>query len=52
MYTIEASYYNKLENIRVANFHVIHFMLRWHSCLSAKVNKNANLGYSHDRGLS
>ena len=26
--------------------------LRWHGCLSAKVNKNANLGYSHDRGLS
>ena len=26
--------------------------LRWHGCLSAKVNKNANLGYSHDWGLS
>ena len=26
--------------------------LRWHSSLSAKVTKNANLGYSHDRGLS
>ena len=26
--------------------------LRWHSSLSAKVIKNANLGYSHDRGLS
>ena len=26
--------------------------LRWHGRLSAKVNKNANLGYSHDRGLS
>ena len=27
-------------------------MLRWHGSLSAKVTKNANLGYSHDRGLS
>ena len=27
-------------------------VLRWHGHLSAKVNKNANLGYSHDRGLS
>ena len=27
-------------------------ILRWHSSLSAKVTKNANLGYSHDRGLS
>ena len=26
--------------------------LRWHGRLSAKVTKNANLGYSHDRGLS
>jgi len=26
--------------------------LRWHGRLSAKVAKNANLGYSHDRGLS
>ena len=26
--------------------------LRWHGSLSAKVNKNAILGYSHDRGLS
>jgi len=26
--------------------------LRWHSRLSEKVNKNSNLGYSHDRGLS
>ena len=25
--------------------------LRWHSSLSAKVTKNANLGYSHDRGV-
>ena len=25
---------------------------RWHSSLLAKVTKNANLGYSHDRGLS
>ena len=27
-------------------------VLRWHSSLSAKVAINANLGYSHDRGLS
>ena len=27
-------------------------VLRWHSSLSAKVTKNPNLGYSHDRGLS
>ena len=27
-------------------------VLRWHGHLSAKVTKNANLGYSHDRGLS
>ena len=27
-------------------------VLRWHGRLSAKVTKNANLGYSHDRGLS
>ena len=27
-------------------------VLRWHSSLSAKVTKNANLGYSHDQGLS
>ena len=27
-------------------------VLRWHSSLSAKVTKNVNLGYSHDRGLS
>ena len=27
-------------------------VLRWHSSLSAKVTKSANLGYSHDRGLS
>ena len=27
-------------------------LLRWHGSLSGKVNKNANLGYSHDRGLS
>ena len=26
--------------------------LRWHSSLSAKVTKNANLGYSHDQALS
>ena len=23
---------------------------RWHGSLSANINKNANLGYSHDRG--
>ena len=27
-------------------------VLRWHGRPSAKVTKNANLGYSHDRGLS
>ena len=27
-------------------------ILRWHSSLSVEVTKNANLGYSHDRGLS
>ena len=27
-------------------------VLRLHGRLSAKVTKNANLGYSHDRGLS
>ena len=27
-------------------------VLKGHGCLSAKVNKNTNLGYSHDRGLS
>ena len=27
-------------------------VLRWHGRHSAKVTKNANLGYSHDRGLS
>ena len=26
--------------------------LRWHGSLLAKVTKNANLGYSHDQGLS
>ena len=25
-------------------------VLRWHGSLSAKVNKNTNLGYSHDWG--
>ena len=29
-----------------------HVSLRWHGGLSAKVDKNANLGYSHDRLVS
>ena len=31
---------------------IIFRVLRWHGHLSAKVTKNANLGYSHDQGLS
>ena len=34
------------------HLHLIISSLRWHGSLSAKINKNANLGYSHDRGLS
>ena len=44
------NYLIKFSYSQLYSMYLIH--LRWHSSFSAKVTKNANLGYSHDRGLS